>query len=111
MRRHFPRQAPVEGLEQRIKSQLLEEVLDPQKVTLLCGDHNYVSGSVVPPTAGCSKCWLVYFVTEVGKTPPDKRHDKVEMLEQMVRHMIESEKTGDNMKLFEHPEVKVEREN
>jgi hypothetical protein len=72
------------------------------KVQLVCGHHNYiatrkrVNGTVcVPPeTRGCAQCWEVYYFSDLALTPPAKRQERLDELEEVIRHAVEFERTG-----------------
>ena len=101
----------------RDAEKLAAECLDPQKVILTCGIHNWSygqqrNGSPVPPIFNCKQCQMVSFMGLLANTPPEKRQETVEMLEYSVHHMIEAEKRGeiDKNTLFRRPEVQIEKE-
>lgn len=84
---------------------ILKDVLGEiasDKVQLICGYHNYiatrkrVNGTVcVPPeTRGCAQCWKVYYVSDLALTPPSKRLERLDELEEVIRHAVEFERTG-----------------
>lgn len=86
------------------------EVLDGQSVTLTCGEHGYVGGKQYPPTARCKRCWLVYFVTLYARTPPHKRQEALEHLEQVTHHLAEDLEHNDKaFQLVGTPEFSIEK--
>lgn len=81
----------------KTKEQLLEEVLDPNKVSLYCSQHLYFGpgkDKQIRPTSGCAKCWQVYFLLDYANTPPDKRNQRVAELEEVIHHLVESVEQG-----------------
>ncbi len=96
-------------------SKILEEVAS-EKVTLICGKHNYVAARrkahgivAIPPTPnGCKLCWENYYITDLALTPPNKRQERLDELESVIRHAVEFEKTGKFGKDFELYEPKVD---
>ena len=90
------------------REQLLAEVLDPNRIILICERHFYIGDG--PPTAGCSGCWSVYFTQLLAKTPPHLRDEQLDQLEALVNHMVESEEKGEApISLYKYPKVEVER--
>lgn len=93
---------------------ILGEV-ESEKVVLICGKHQYVASKkkangivVVPPnTRGCPECWKVYYVTDLAMTPPNKRQERLDELEEVIRRAVEYERTGkfgDDFELFDPKE-------
>jgi hypothetical protein len=96
---------------------LASEALDPEKVVLTCGIHNWsyglkLNGQPVPPVFKCKQCQMVSFMGLLANTPADKRQETVEMLEYTVNKLIEAERRGeiDKTTLFKRPEVSVQRD-
>lgn len=86
----------------------MEEVLDPRKVSVVCGQHNYAPGGTKPPTSGCKGCWFAYFIHEMAICPPDKREEKMESLEILVHHMSEAAEQGvTDFGLYPRPQIKI----
>jgi hypothetical protein len=90
-------------------AKLIEEALDPNKVTLSCGIHNYFYSRTSKPNFKCKQCMMVSFMGLLANTPPEKREETVEMLEYTIHHLIEADKRGeiDHKKLLERPEVYI----
>jgi hypothetical protein len=80
-----------------------------EKVMLVCGKHNYtatrkrVNGTVcVPPnTRGCKECWKVYYFSDLALTPPNKRQERLDELEEVIHHAVEYETKGQFGKDFD----------
>lgn len=89
------------------KAALIAEALDPKKVTLTCGVHHYAYGGKLPPNFKCKKCMFTMFLGLIANTPPDKRQDQVEMLEEVIHKMIEAKGQDQYKDFFKHPEVYV----
>ena len=94
------------------KRKLLDEVLTPHRTTLVCGKHQYVGSGVPPLTKGCPDCWQVYFVHMIASTPPAKREEKLEELEEIVHKLVElQEKNQLDFKPYHGPnKVSIEEE-
>lgn len=88
----------------------LEQILNEIKsgsVILTCGKHRYVAARklrsghtvVIPPnpdgpSKGCKLCWEVYYVSDHCLTPPGKRQERLEELDEVTHHLIEYIKKG-----------------
>ena len=108
------------------KARFIDEVLDPRRVIVYCGRHQYygpmdeVKAWRVNPTAktirtepmeGCSRCWEVYFLHEIANAPPSKRNELLTQLEEAVHHAAELE----DKRLFDfvvqrHANIEYEKE-
>jgi hypothetical protein len=106
-------------------SKILSEIAS-DRLTLICGKHNYVAArkranatmAIPPMPNGCKLCWENYYITDLALTPPAKRQERLDELEEVIHHAIEFEKKGTFGKDFElyEPqdgrfEVKIERDN
>jgi hypothetical protein len=87
--------------------QLLEEALDPKKVTLTCGIHHWAYGSKRKPNFRCKRCLFTMFMGLIANTPPEKRKEQVEMLEWTIHQLIEAKDKKELQQFFKHPEVYV----
>ena len=104
--------------ERKDAEKLASEALDPQKVILTCGIHNWSYGlkdrfgKPVPPNFKCRQCTMVSFMGLLANSPPDKRIEIVEMLEYTIHKLIEAEKRGeiDKKTLFNRPEVSIQKD-
>ena len=94
------------------KQKMLDEMLDPQKVVLTCGIHNWSYGSKKPPVFKCPECWKASFIGLIANTPPNRRLEVMEMLEYSIHKLVEADKNGtiDRIKLFNHPKVSIEKD-
>lgn len=80
---------------------MLDEVAS-ERVTLICGKHNYTPTkkrahatlAIPPNTRGCKECWMAYYVADLALTPPSKRQERLDELEEVIHHAIEYERTG-----------------
>lgn len=83
--------------------------ISSDKVVLVCGKHNYTAArkrthatvAIPPETRGCAKCWEVYYITDLALTDPDKRKERLDELETVIRHAVEFEEKGTFGKDFE----------
>src|SRR5256885_311908 len=96
-------------LSDKERKEVLAELFDKDKVTLVCGIHNYVYGTKKPPVFKCPRCMMVTFLGLLANTPPSKRLETLEMLEYSTHKLVEANKRGelDAMKLLKHPKVFV----
>jgi hypothetical protein len=73
-----------------------------ERTQLVCGKHGYMplkkraNGTVaIPPnTRGCKECWLAYYAADLALTPPGKRQERLDELEEVIHHAIEYEQRG-----------------
>lgn len=96
------------------KAQLVEELFDPNKVSVYCGLHNYFGPGKegkFAPHMDCPKCWLVYYIYDIANTPASQRRERMEELEQVVHHMVETAQKGQlDFNPLEHPQVVISSE-
>ena len=83
----------------------LEQILSEVKsgaVLLTCGRHRYVAarktrnGGLVAippnpdgPSKGCKYCHECYYVTDLCLTPPGKRQERLDELDEVIHHLVE----------------------
>lgn len=71
----------------------LEEVMDPQKVSVYCGTHMYFgpskNGVEAKPAQGCPKCWFVLYFHDIATTPPEQRAARLDELDEVVHKACE----------------------
>ena len=85
---------------------VLEEIASEKRI-LICGKHNYVAARrtkngglvAIPPnpdgnSKGCKLCWECYYTTDLALTPPAKRQERLDELEEVIHHAIEFERAG-----------------
>jgi hypothetical protein len=83
--------------------------LASEAVTLVCGKHAYTAArkrangtvAIPPGTRGCADCWRVFYFTDLALTPPNKRQERLDELEEVIRHAVEFERSGKFGKDFE----------
>jgi hypothetical protein len=76
-------------------------------VLLTCGKHQYMAARktkngalvVIPPnpdspSRGCKFCWEAYYVTDLCLTAPGKRQERLDELEEVIHHLVESIRSG-----------------
>jgi hypothetical protein len=88
------------------------EVLNPQKVLLHCGVHNYIASDTPPPPRGCKNCWEAYWWFKIASTPPHLRQERLEQAFKMVRDANQAIETGtwDFQVAEGYPEAKIEKD-
>lgn len=93
----------------------LEELLDPTKVTIYCGLHNYFgpskSGAEIKPTQGCGRCWTVMYLHDIANTPPDQRAERLDELEAVIHKMCELDAKGKwDYQPYRHSKIEIEKD-
>jgi hypothetical protein len=96
---------------------LLADALDPDKVQIYCKDHMYFGPSsnnqnlTVKPKMNCPKCWFVYFLIDIGRTPPDQRYARLQELTEVVHHLCEAADKGTfDFEPYDRPHVEITRD-
>jgi hypothetical protein len=103
------------GLTERQQKELVQEAFDPERVKFYCAKHIYF-GPVknrpeVVPGLGCPDCWKIFFIHEMATTPPDKRQEKLDEIEEVLNHMVEMVEKGTwDLKLYPHAKVEIGKE-
>jgi hypothetical protein len=87
---------------------LLAEIFDPNKVTLICGKHQYAAGGKVPPTPECRECAQAFFTWVAAKIPPHKRAAELEKLLEFAHTLVEHEDELSEIELH-RPDLKFGR--
>lgn len=88
------------------------EVLDPKKVLLHCGKHNYIGADTPPKPRGCKNCWEAYWWFKIASTPPHLRRQRLEEAMKMVRDAAQAVEAGTwDFKVDEgYAEAKIEKD-
>jgi hypothetical protein len=90
---------------------ILSDVLDPSKVQLVCGKHNYIAGEQPPPPVGCKMCWQAYWLHKIASTPPHLRQQRLDEAYVMLRHANEEFEAGRfDFNVFDHAGVEQTKE-
>ena len=50
------------------------------------GKYPQIHTRFPPEPNGCANCWEVYFVTDIALTPPSKRQERIDELEEVIHH-------------------------
>src|SRR2546426_1384083 len=88
------------------QEQILSELLDPKRITVMCGLHSYIPARGTIPTEGCKQCWIAYYIDQMAQTPPHLREQRLEELESLVSKMVELKEQGKfDINLFERPTI------
>jgi transposase-like protein len=74
---------------------LFKDIMDPTKVNLVCGRHNYVASEKPPQPNGCKNCWEVWWWHKIATTPAAERLERLEQAMAMVRHANEAYERGE----------------
>ena len=88
------------------KKELAELVteLNAPKIVRVCDKHLYAPGGRNFPTSGCKACGMAFWMWFLKETPPEKRREKLEELQQLAHHMAEEEDKGTlDIRLFPYP--------
>lgn len=95
------------------RKKILDEAFS-DKVRLTCGKHDYVASNLSAPTSeGCKDCWLAFYMHHIASTPAHLRQEKLDQLEQLIRHMVEAALDGTlaTLQLDSHPTIQIEKGN
>jgi hypothetical protein len=96
----------------------LEDVLDPEKVSIYCAEHMYFGPLNIKfgsadmwkgmPHSGCAKCWKVFFIVDIARTPPSERQARVDELEAVVTKCCELADQGKwDFQPFDRPTISI----
>lgn len=87
------------------------QVMDPNKVTLTCGVHNYVPGRDIRKNLGCAQCIMADFVYMFARVPREKQMEELEKFEALIHTMCELEDTGKlDINIQRHPTLEIEKD-
>lgn len=102
---------PKGKYSEKEKSDILRDVTDPQKITLVCGKHNYIGAELPPPPIGCVDCQKAHIMYKIGQTPPHLRQERLEAWYRAVYDAVKMYERGEfDFEPFEHAMVKMEKE-
>src|SRR5208282_854070 len=81
------------------------------KVYLKCEQHGWTYGSKKPWNFKCKQCNYVALLGLYMSTPPNRREEMIDALEEGIHHMVESAERGELQKMdfLKKPEVVVEK--
>lgn len=95
----------------REQAALLDEVLDKDKVQLLCGEHSYVASQTPPQPSGCKNCWEAYYWYMIASTPPHLRQQRLGELERAVRNANQMYERGEfDFQPLDHAIISTEKD-
>ena len=99
-------------LSQAEREKLLGDVMDKDKVTLVCGIHKRAYGDKRPPVFKCKQCQMVELLGLFANTPKERHLELLEAIEHMTAELIQAEREGriDVAKLLKHPKISITRE-
>lgn len=96
---------------QREKEAILEDALDPSRLQLVCGRHQYVAKEMPPESQGCKECWQAWWMHKIATTPPHLREQRLQEAERMVRNAVQMYEAGEyDFSPYDHPEIKIEKD-
>jgi hypothetical protein len=75
-------------------TQILNDVLDPDKILLVCSKHQYVAGDKPPAPIGCRDCWQAYWTHKIATTPPHLRRERLEQAYRAVYDAVKMHERG-----------------
>lgn len=102
-------QAGKSSYTEKDKQALAEEVLDPNRIILVCERHNY-QGPPKPPVFECKDCVQVYMVSLYANTPPHERKEQLENLERFIRDSVQAdEKNQFDITLSSYPTIEYSK--
>lgn len=80
---------------QREMEQLFTDVMDPNKVQVVCKPHMYIGKEAPPTVRGCKNCWQAWWMYLIATTPAHLRQERLESAYAMLRHANESYERGE----------------
>lgn len=87
------------------------QVLDPNKITLICGKHKYTAGDTAHRGVMCADCNRVDFITMFARMDPKIRAEKLDEFEGIVHAMCELEDEGKlDINIYQRPIITFEKE-
>lgn len=93
------------------KALLAGELLDPTKVHLICGLHQYLGSATPPFPNGCVDCWKAYWWYQVATTPPHLRDELLELAYKGVYDSVKAHERGEfDFRPFASPEITIEKD-
>jgi hypothetical protein len=75
--------------------QLYADIMDTNKVQLVCGKHNYLASEKPPTSVGCKNCWEAWWWHKIATTPAHLRAERIEQATAMLRHANEAYERGE----------------
>lgn len=94
-----------------LSDQTVMNALDPKKVVLTCGLHNYVPGRDVRRHTGCAKCIMCDFVYMFARVPPERQREELDRFEGLIRSMCELDSEGKlDISIQRHPTISIEKD-
>lgn len=99
-------------MTQKEREGFLAEALDPHKISIFCGVHQYYGPSKtnkkIAPFKGCSRCWLVYYIHDMATTPPHLREQRLAELEEVIHHATELADKGQfDFEPYRHAKIEI----
>lgn len=90
----------------------LLEALDPRKISIFCGLHDYHGPSKtnkeIKPFKNCSRCWFVFYLHDIASTPPHLRAERLSELEEVINHATElADKGKFDFEPYRHPKIEI----
>jgi len=103
------------ALTEQEKTQAIKDALDPNKIYIYCGQHNYYGPNrknpSLAPTKNCPKCWEVYFWHDMATTPPEMRDQRLSELEEVIHKVVEMVEAGTwDFVPYRHPKIEISSE-
>lgn len=97
--------------DEKQRRDILSEVMDSEKIQLLCGRHSYLAGEKPPTSTGCKECWQAWYMHKIATTPPHLRQERLEMMERMIHDAVKDVEAGRwDFSPLDHPEVDFSKE-
>ena len=90
---------------------VLGEVLDKNKIQLICELHHYLGSSTPPQPIGCKHCWEAYYWHMIASTPPHLRAERLDQLSKSVQDACRMADRGEfDFEPFARPEITVQKD-
>lgn len=76
-------------------TRIYSDVMDTQKIQLICGRHNYIASEKPPEPRGCKQCWEAWWWHKIATTPAHLRQQRLDEAISMARHANEAVERGE----------------
>lgn len=99
------------GTRQDRTAELVANLMDGDRVVLICDIHHYTPGGENLPGEGCQKCIMCYYVWMFANTPKEKQREDFERFEGLIHAMCELDDEGKfDISLRRHPILTIEKD-
>lgn len=93
------------------KEAILREAMDPIKIQLVCGKHQYTAKELPPTSKGCKECWQAWWMHKIATTPPHLREQRLQEAESMLRNAVQMLEAGQfDFEPYDHAQVQIDKD-